>query len=1188
MKTALIIVLAAILLVPMSGMADPNRDPSERVSGADHPLPQGGNPNANPFDLESGPQVYPETIGCGPGVRIEAPPVDKRFLEIVSSGGMAGMAEVSAQSTVIFSDDMESGLNGWTTAVYTGTDSLWHQTTSASNSPSISWWCAREAQGNYDTGDTVDVALISPSIALPDTSILYFWEYYDTEPDHDFCMVDVSTDGGTNWVPIRGLSAPYWTAPNGWSGNWVQEALDLTPFGGETVNIRFHFDTGDALFNDYPGWYVDDVTVVEEPFPCPYGEPKMHYPQLPDPAGWDVAFEEFGEEGFPIVLADDWQCTETGPVTDIHLWFSVKGDSVDPRDAVQRMILLIFNDHPDPDGEGPLYSMPDQTLWGIALSSWEFTITPYENDQQQGWYNPFSEVLPEDHTGIWQIDACIPEELAFFQEEGTIYWLGAYLSCSGCCGPADPIEIGWKTSLRHWNDDAVYSPGAPGAWQELRDPLTCQSMDLAFVITGPDSLGTEECPDTLTVTIPDTLVFYGDTVRVPVRVSNVNCPGIEGIVSVELDIVHGDTVAHQIPDTLIYTGTLTEGWANEYNVLPGIPDTTNTILIGIATDMDTLDGVGPLVYLNFLAEDIRHPDSTFLKLERVLFNDGVPYAITQSGWIKLRGYDACVYVDADTVCPSQPITMEVIELDENRDPGAIDSVWAWAYNAAKGDSETVWLYETTPSNGIFDGTVDTQWDPSNGTSGDGAVAVLPGDTVWVSYLDSLTARGTTFTRYAWTEVVPCGVDGSFEVSYVVATHRDRAGIRDTVSIRLTEPDLDINPGLVDTAKVKIINGSEPETEAVDLVETGVHTGVFEARVPTTMGTPGTNDDGLLMLQTFADDLDTLVTTYVDATPSVGGADTVEAYTYVVNMFGDVTFNERVGAFDAHFVLAYAVGLDTASFRDSLVADVTGENWILAYDASLILRYVVRLDSTFAIRRDTTIVLPNDPKNHPFLKTLDGDMIAFGNAMEQSDGTYLVPITLEERDGIISGTLWIEHNPGMEIVDVTTADGYGEYILAHNPETEMLRIAFAGAQSKAEGTGEVLWIRVRGAEDAPIRFTLDKAALNGMYLPVAAETFEVEITEAPKTYALQPNVPNPFNPQTMIQYAVPSAGRVKLVVYNLMGQTVRTLVNGERPVGSFSVLWDGRDATGRDVASGVYLYQMEAAGFSAVRKMVLVR
>ncbi len=92
---------------------------------------------------------------------------------------------------------------------------------------------------------------------------------------------------------------------------------------------------------------------------------------------------------------------------------------------------------------------------------------------------------------------------------------------------------------------------------------------------------------------------------------------------------------------------------------------------------------------------------------------------------------------------------------------------------------------------------------------------------------------------------------------------------------------------------------------------------------------------------------------------------------------------------------------------------------------------------------------------------------------------------------------------------------------------------------------------------------------------------------PRTYLSQ-NYPNPFNPETVIGYALGQAGRVRLDVYNLLGQHVRTLVDGWNPAGQNTVLWDGRGTDGSKVASGVYLYRLKTDNVTETRKMVLMR
>ena len=94
--------------------------------------------------------------------------------------------------------------------------------------------------------------------------------------------------------------------------------------------------------------------------------------------------------------------------------------------------------------------------------------------------------------------------------------------------------------------------------------------------------------------------------------------------------------------------------------------------------------------------------------------------------------------------------------------------------------------------------------------------------------------------------------------------------------------------------------------------------------------------------------------------------------------------------------------------------------------------------------------------------------------------------------------------------------------------------------------------------------------------------------APAALRLLPNVPNPFNPMTTLRFELPGAGTVRLSVFDVAGRRVRTLVDGALAAGSHEIVWDGRDAAGRDVGSGSYLARLEFGGQSQTVRMGLVR
>ncbi|MCX6833851.1 MAG: T9SS type A sorting domain-containing protein [candidate division Zixibacteria bacterium] len=93
---------------------------------------------------------------------------------------------------------------------------------------------------------------------------------------------------------------------------------------------------------------------------------------------------------------------------------------------------------------------------------------------------------------------------------------------------------------------------------------------------------------------------------------------------------------------------------------------------------------------------------------------------------------------------------------------------------------------------------------------------------------------------------------------------------------------------------------------------------------------------------------------------------------------------------------------------------------------------------------------------------------------------------------------------------------------------------------------------------------------------------------PLEFALHANYPNPFNPTTTIRYDLPEQADVRIAVYNVVGQVVRTLVNRPVSAGQYETVWDGRDDSGRQVSSGVYLYRMTAGDFTQSRKMLLLK
>lgn len=184
---------------------------------------------------------------------------------------------------------------------------------------------------------------------------------------------------------------------------------------------------------------------------------KMHFPQLPDETGWDVNATQ------PVVLADDWQCSETGWVKDIHFWGSWK-NGIEAQ--IQSFVLSIHADIPasqSPTG----YSMPGATLWEYQAT--QFSIVPIDPPTTEGWYDPLSGlVIHDDHGNYYQYNVFLPRANWFQQHAGTIYWLNI---SAVLLGPSQ-AQWGWKSTQNHWNDDAVWAQWGTLAWDDLYEPST--------------------------------------------------------------------------------------------------------------------------------------------------------------------------------------------------------------------------------------------------------------------------------------------------------------------------------------------------------------------------------------------------------------------------------------------------------------------------------------------------------------------------------------------------------------------------------------------------------------------------------------------------------------------------------------------------------------------------------------------
>jgi hypothetical protein len=230
----------------------------------------------------------------------------------------------------------------------------------------------------------------------------------------------------------------------------------------------------------------------------------------------------------------------------------------------------------------------------------------------------------------------------------------------------------------------------------------------------------------------------------------------------------------------------------------------------------------------------------------------------------------------------------------------------------------------------------------------------------------------------------------------------------------------------------------------------------------------------------------------------------------------------------------------------------------------------------------------------------GALLAAGVAevLVQYDGTIEGRKLMEQYNVFGDGSLRVRSRPprALAVSHAPQLDPAASVLTVGGPEgaSAVLR---SGTAVVARGTigasGEVdLVVGAMPPAGTTVQLTVAAAdaATYRTALPVSDAPVGTEPEEPPSvlTAGLQGNWPNPFNPATTVGFALPQAGPVRLTVHDPRGRLVRVLVDGARDAGTHTVVWDGRDAGGRPVASGIYLARLQGVDGQDVRKLTLAR
>lgn len=357
-------------------------------------------------------------------------------------------------------------------------------------------------------------------------------------------------------------------------------------------------------------------------------------------------------------------------------------------------------------------------------------------------------------------------------------------------------------------------------------------------------------------------------------------------------------------------------------------------------------------------------------------------------------------------------------------------------------------------------------------------------------------------------------------------------------------------------------------------------------------------------------------------------DILDVYDYCLWVYKQGDLDNAISPLDASLIMRHLVATQELSYCGYTAGDVDGDCDVTPADACLIMKYLVG-DFTYFPRK------ADEETNWLFFKAFGWEDECGGCDFFLYDGQGACPpesycyYPLEHTYinqnfwavvlGDVSGN-WgfgpnspvdqpkVASTPLADLIEVSSEAFGGQVtytISADMPEIYGTRLTVDGAkQVKVDNDGWLyeaaentngITMAAAGSRpsnvlavvvaDANAEVTLRDVIVNEMNL-----TGELSLNKptVPTSYRLAGNYPNPFNPATTISFSLAQSGDVKLTVFNVLGQSVTTLVDGTMEAGEHNVVWNGTDANGNTVSSGVYLYRLEANDFSETKKMTLLK
>ncbi|MDZ4698333.1 MAG: DUF5060 domain-containing protein [Rhodothermales bacterium] len=287
------------------------------------------------------------------------------------------------------------------------------------------------------------------------------------------------------------------------------------------------------------------------------------------------------------------------------------------------------------------------------------------------------------------------------------------------------------------------------------------------------------------------------------------------------------------------------------------------------------------------------------------------------------------------------------------------------------------------------------------------------------------------------------------------------------------------------------------------------------------------------------------------------------------LIGDASLDGTISAMDASLILQHAIsliGLPTAALP---LADASGNSEITAFDASLVLQFVSGMRNCFPV--EVGCAAGKTGSSNALAS------VAFGAPVRGPGVEYSIPLLLDVGGAPVASISLDMHYDGSSLRFTGVRATDSGWNVVQNDQDGRLTIAAAGLPAVLDG--EVLFLQFEAL--APGLPVLDATIAVDELTPLRITSGDAPAL--PDAFSLEANYPNPFNPSTVIRYALPEASVVRLEVFDLTGRSVAVLMDGPQPAGAHEVVFDATT-----LPSGVYLYRIEAGSFSKTMRMTLVR